>query len=132
MTKFKIVLLVLASLAFVFNLFAQTPAYLTNSVAWDPSPSGFLSSYTVLLTTNKVTMGTNGYNPPASAIITTDSVPATSTSIQITNLWPQITNGVYSVFVKAVSVTGLESLTSSNLVINMNIPPLPVRNLRLQ
>lgn len=109
---------------------AQQTAFITNSLAWDASPSPNISLYVVTLTTNKVAMGTNGYVPPASAIIQTDTT--TTTQISITNLWPAITNGTYSVFVQARNTAGVDSITSSNLVFNMVIPPLPVRNLRLQ
>ena len=112
--------------------FAQQPAFINNSVAWDPSPSPNLSVYVVMLTTNRVAMGTNGYVPPPSAVIQTDTVPAPITQITITNLWPAITNGTYSVFVTARNSAGQDSITSSNLVFTMFIPPLPVRNLRLQ
>ncbi len=109
---------------------AQQAAYLTNSVAWNASPSPNVSVYVVLLTTNKVAFGTNGYTPPASAIIQTDTTP--TTQISLTNLWPQITNGTYSVFVQARNTFGIDSMTSSNLVFNMVIPPLPAYGLRLQ
>ena len=125
----KILLIIAASLLAI-TASAQPNAYLTNSVAWDASPSPNVSTYIVILTTNRVAFGTNGYTPPASAIIQTDTTP--TTQISITNLWPNITNGVYSVFVQARNTSGVDSLTSSNLVFNMVIPPLPVRNLRLQ
>lgn len=125
LTIIAVVLLTVAALG-------QQNAYLTNSVAWDASPSPNISAYIVTLTTNKVAMSTNGYVPPSSAIIQTDTVSAPQTQISITNLWPNITNGVYSVFVQARNTSGVDSLTSSNLVFNMVIPPLPVRNLRLQ
>jgi len=127
--------LLLAIAAFVLAVIAasaQQPAFINNSIAWDPSPSPNLSVYVVMLTTNKIAMGTNGYVPPPTAIIQTDMVNAPITQISITNLWPAITNGTYSVFVTARNSAGQDSLTSSNLVFTMFIPPLPVRNLRLQ
>lgn len=123
---FAIVFSVLLS----FTALSQPNAYLTNSVAWDASPSPNISAYVVTLTTNKVAFGTNGYVPTVASIIQTDTT--TTTQISITNLWPAITNGTYSVFVQARNTAGVDSITSSNLVFNMVIPPLPVRNLRLQ
>jgi hypothetical protein len=108
---------------------AQQAAFLTNSIAWDPSPSAGVTSYVLTLTTNRVAFGTNGYVPPASAIIASNSTP--QTQMALLNLWPGLTNGVYSVFAQA-NASGFSSVTSSNIVINVIIPPLPVRNLRLQ
>jgi len=127
----KTLLAIAASLLSITAL-AQQPqqAFLTNSLAWDPSPSPDISVYLVSLTTNKVHFGTNGYTIPASALITTHTTPLTS--VPLTNLWPNITNGVYSVFVQARSTAGIDSITSSNLVFRMNIPLLPVRGLHLQ
>jgi len=121
----------LAAALLVLTAWSQKNAYLTNSVAWDPSPSPNVTSYVATLTTNRVAMGTNGYVPPMVAVISVDSVPAPFTQIALTNLWPSITNGIYSVFVQA-NASGFNSVTSSNIVINVIIPPLPVRNLRLQ
>ena len=126
---------ILATIAAAFVAIAAVSAQpvtasLTNAVAWDPSPSPNVSIYLIMLTTNKVQMTTNGYIPPQSAIIQIDTTPATF--INITNLWPAITNGTYSVFVQARNTSGIDSFTSTNLVFTMSIPPLPVRNLRLQ
>lgn len=126
----KLFAIVTSAYLLVAAAWAQQPAFLTNSVAWDASPSPNIAAYVVTLTTNRVAMTTNGYVPPASAIISVDTT--TSTQIAITNVWPGITNGIYSIFVQARSTSGLDSITSSNLVFTMNIPPLPVRNLRLQ
>jgi len=128
----KSLLAIATAVLIAVTALAQQPAYLTNSVAWDASPSPNLSVYVVTLTTNKIAMGTNGYAIPATAVIQTDSVQAAITQISITNLWPNITNGTYSVFVQARNTSGIDSITSSNLVFNMIIPPLPVRGLRLQ
>jgi|SRR6185436_9532999 len=127
----KTLLSTVAAALLAVTAWAQQTAYITNSVAWDPSPTPNVSTYTVMLTTNRVAMGTNGYMPPSSAIIAMDTVPAPITQAAITNIWPAITNGTYSIFVYA-SASLLNSATSSNLVFTMVIPPLPVRNLRLQ
>lgn len=126
----KSFLAIAAATILTLTALAQQSAFLTNSVAWDPSPSPNVSTYVVTLTTNKVAMGTNGYTPPLSAIIQVDTTP--TTQISLTNLWPNITNGTYSVFVQARDTAGVDSITSSNLVFRMIIPPLPPRNLRLQ
>ncbi len=107
---------------------AQPTATVTNGVAWEITPGSV--TWDVWLTTNKTYISTNGYVPPASAIIAFKSTP--TNQIAITNLWFPITNGMFSVFVQGRNAQGISSITSTNFIFNMVIPPLPAFNLHLQ
>lgn len=102
-------------------------ATVTNAFEWNPSPGAI--NYDVIITTNKVAMSTNGYNPPATAIIESATTPGTK--INITAVWSGITNGTFSVFVKARDTFGMTSLNSIPLLFQMNIPPSPPTNVRI-
>ncbi len=116
-----------AVISLVGSANAQLPASLTNSVVWDFGPGSV--SFDVVLTTNKTRILTNGHTLLPAAIIA--SATTFTNRIALTNLWPQITNGVFSVFVQVDGVS-TPSLLSTNLVFEMQIPPSPAYNLRLQ
>lgn len=124
----QLLTLAVAVVALATTAPAQTTVNITNSVLWDQI--GTAASWDVTLATNKARIPTNGYTIPATAVIATDTVTAPIASI--TNLFPLITNGIYSVFIKSRDPFGMTTVNSTNFVFNMVIPLQPAYNLRLQ
>jgi len=133
MKQIKALLTGLTIAFFTTSALAQSPYVITNPAnarfEWIASTGPNIVGYDIIITTNQTVITTNGYVPPAGAIIS--GVGVTGLSVPVRTVWSGITNGTYSVFVDARAGDGGVSVYSSNAVFRILIRPQPPMNVRV-